>query len=105
MEPSDIAPSVRGKDDPALQALLDARPRILLVDDQPARLVTYEAILTGLEVRTVCAASGNEALQLLLKQDFAAILLDVSMPEMDRFEVARLIRGHPRSLNALPSFL
>jgi PAS domain S-box-containing protein len=76
--------------------LLDARPLILLVDDQPARLVTYEAILATLPVRTVSTSSGNEALQQLLKQEFAAILLDVNMPDMDGFEVARLIRGHPR---------
>jgi PAS domain S-box-containing protein len=76
--------------------LIDARPRILLIDDQPARLVTYEAILASLPVRTVCTSSGNEGLQQLLKQDFAAILLDVNMPDMDGFEVARLIRGHPR---------
>ena len=58
--------------------------------------MTYEAILAGLEVRTVKTSSGNEALQQLLKQDFAAILLDVNMPGMNGFEVARLIRGHPR---------
>ena len=75
---------------------LDRRPEILLVDDQPARLVTYEAILAGLAVRTVRTSSGKEALQQLLKRDFAAILLDVNMPDMDGFEVARLIRGHPR---------
>ena len=76
--------------------LVDGRSRILLVDDQPARLLTYEAILAGLEVRTVKTSSGDEALQQLLKQDFAAILLDVNMPGMNGFEVARLIRGHPR---------
>jgi PAS domain S-box-containing protein len=76
--------------------ILDLRPLILLVDDQAARLVTYEAILAGLPVRTVRSSSGNEALQQLLKQEFAAILLDVNMPDMDGFEVARLIRGHPR---------
>ena len=76
--------------------ILDLRPLILLVDDQPARLMTYEAILADLPVRTVRSSSGNEALQQLLKQDFAAILLDVNMPDMDGFEVARLIRGHPR---------
>ena len=76
--------------------LLDVRPRILLVDDQPARLLTYEAMLAGLDVRTVRTLSGEEALQQLLKQDFAAILLDVKMPDMDGFEVARLIRAHPR---------
>ena len=52
--------------------------------------------MASLEVRTVKTSSGNEALQQLLKQDFAAILLDVNMPGMNGFEVARLIRGHPR---------
>jgi PAS domain S-box-containing protein len=47
-------------------------------------------------VRTITTSSGNEALQQLLKQEFAAVLLDVNMPDMDGFEVARLIRGHPR---------
>src|ERR1700679_314162 len=85
-----------GTGDTGMQGLLDSRPQILLVDDQPARLVTYEAILAGLPVRTVSTSSGNDALQQLLKLDFAAILLDVNMPDMDGFEVARLIRGHPR---------
>jgi PAS domain S-box-containing protein len=80
----------------AVQGILDTRPRILLVDDQPARLLTYEAMLAGLELRCVRTLSGDEALQQLLKQDFAAVLLDVNMPGMDGFEVARLIRGHPR---------
>ena len=76
--------------------LLDARPRILLIDDQPARLLTYESMLAGLEVRCVRTLSGSEALQQLLRHDFAAVLLDVNMPDMDGFEVARLIRGTPR---------
>jgi PAS domain S-box-containing protein len=76
--------------------LLDLRPRILLVDDQPARLMTYEAMLADLEVRCVRTLSGDEALEQLLKLNFAAVLLDVNMPGMDGFEVARLIRGHPR---------
>jgi PAS domain S-box-containing protein len=83
-------------DGSGVASILDLRPLILLVDDQAARLVTYEAILAGLPVRTVRSSSGNEALQQLLKQDFAAILLDVNMPDMDGFEVARLIREHPR---------
>lgn len=70
--------------------------KILLVDDQPAKLLSYEAILSGLRVECVRALSGNEALGQLLKHDFAAILLDVNMPGMDGFETARLIRGHPR---------
>jgi PAS domain S-box-containing protein len=73
-----------------------ARPRILLVDDQPARLLAYESILEGVGVECVRALSGTQALERLLKQEFAVILLDVSMPEMDGFEAARLIREHPR---------
>jgi PAS domain S-box-containing protein len=73
-----------------------SRPAVLMVDDQPARLLTYESILSGLQLQCVRALSGNEALQHLLKQEFAVILLDVSMPGMDGFELARLIREHPR---------
>ena len=73
-----------------------ARPRILLVDDQPSRLLTYESILSGLGVECVWAFSGTEALGRLLKDDFAVILLDVNMPGMDGFEVARMVREHPR---------
>jgi PAS domain S-box-containing protein len=73
-----------------------ARANILLVDDQPARLLTYEAILSGLEVNCVRAHSGTEALEKLMSQQFAVILLDVQMPDIDGFEVARLVRQHPR---------
>jgi PAS domain S-box-containing protein len=73
-----------------------ARASILLVDDKPARLLTYEAILAGLELNCVRANSGAEALEKLLAQDFAVILLDVQMPDIDGFEVARLMRQHPR---------
>jgi signal transduction histidine kinase len=69
---------------------------ILLVDDQPARLYTYEAILGELGENLVSAQSGREALQLLMEREFAAILLDVSMPGMDGFETAALIHQHPR---------
>ncbi len=69
---------------------------ILLVDDQPARLLSYEAVLYGLGVQCVRALSGAQALERLLEQEFAAILLDVNMPEMDGFEVARRVRDHPR---------
>jgi PAS domain S-box-containing protein len=73
-----------------------ARASILLVDDKPARLLTYEAILSGLEVNCVRALGGKEALEKLMAQDFAVILLDVQMPDIDGFEVARLVRQHPR---------
>lgn len=67
-----------------------------MVDDQPARLLTYESVLHGLEVDCVGALSASDALNRLLKQEFAAILLDVHMPEMDGFELAQMIREHPR---------
>jgi PAS domain S-box-containing protein len=76
--------------------LNEAAPSILLVDDHPARLLTYEAVLAGMPVQFVRANSGDEALQLLLKQTFALILLDVNMPGIDGFEVGRHVRSHPR---------
>ena len=69
-----------------------ARASILLVDDQPARLLSYEAILLGLEMHCVRALSGTQALEKLLEQEFAAILLDVNMPEMDGFETAEWLQ-------------
>jgi signal transduction histidine kinase len=69
---------------------------ILLVDDQPARLLTYESILGDLDLDLVRARSGFEALERLMKQEFAVVLLDVSMPDMDGFETAGLIHEHPR---------
>jgi signal transduction histidine kinase len=69
---------------------------VLLVDDQPARLLTYESILSGLGQNLVTARSGLEALEKLMKEEFAVVLLDVSMPEMDGFEAATLIHQHPR---------
>ena len=69
---------------------------VLLVDDQPGRLLSYEAILAGLGVHCVRTMSGAEALERLQQQPFAVILLDVNMPGMDGFEVARRIRADPR---------
>jgi signal transduction histidine kinase len=69
---------------------------ILLVDDQPARLLSYRAILEPLGERLVDAGSGTEALQKLMEEEFAVILLDVNMPGMDGFETASLIHQHPR---------
>ena len=69
---------------------------ILLVDDQPARLLTYESILGDLGQNLVTARSGLEALEKLMREEFAVVLLDVSMPDMDGFEAARLIHEHPR---------
>src|SRR5579862_2641714 len=69
---------------------------ILLVDDQPGKLLSYQTILEELDQNLVCARSGREALQYLLKEDCALILLDVVMPEMDGFETAAMIRQRPR---------
>ena len=71
--------------------------KILLVDDTPENLVSLEAALDGLGEELVLARSGKEALRYLLQDDFAAILLDVRMPDMDGFETAELIRSRPRS--------
>jgi PAS domain S-box-containing protein len=70
---------------------------VLLVDDQPANLLALEAVLETLGVDMVRAVSGPEALEAVARQDFAAVLLDVRMPGMDGFEVAREIRARPRS--------
>jgi PAS domain S-box-containing protein len=69
---------------------------ILLVDDQPAKLLAYEVILKELGENLVVATSGREALEHLLKIDVAVILVDVCMPELDGFELAAMIREHPR---------
>jgi len=85
-----------------LTAVADApadRARILLVDDQPARLLTYEAILAPLGEELVAVQSGEEALRRLMETEFAVILLDVSMPGLDGFETAGLIHAHPRFEN------
>ena len=69
---------------------------ILVVDDQPAKLLSYSAILNGLDANLVMAGSAREALDQLLKSDFAVVLVDVCMPELDGFELAAMIREHPR---------
>jgi signal transduction histidine kinase len=72
---------------------------VLIVDDNPAKLLSLEAALTGLNISIVTATSGTEALRKLLGQDFAVILLDVNMPVLDGFETASIIRSRPRSEN------
>ena len=72
------------------------RVNILLVDDQPAKLLAYEVILKELGENLLVAASGREALECLLKNEVAVVLVDVCMPELDGFELAAMIREHPR---------
>ena len=77
-------------------ARANSKMNILMVDDQPAKLLAYEAILSDLGENLMRAASGTEALGQLLKNDIAVVLIDVNMPEMDGFQLADLIRQHPR---------
>jgi PAS domain S-box-containing protein len=69
---------------------------ILLVDDQPAKLLSYEVILGQLGENLIKAASPHEALGILLKTDVAVVLIDVVMPQIDGFQLAAMIREHPR---------
>jgi len=69
---------------------------ILMVDDQPAKLLTYEALLGDLGENLISATSAKQALEHLLKTDIGVVLVDVSMPEIDGFELAGMIRQHPR---------
>ena len=69
---------------------------VLLVDDQPEKLLAYEVILGELGENLVKASSAREALQFLLKNDVAVVLIDVCMPELDGFQLAAMIREHPR---------
>ncbi len=70
---------------------------VLLVDDRPENLLSLEELLSGQGYELVKALSGNEALRLTLKQDFALVLLDVQMPQMDGFETAELMRANPKT--------
>jgi len=72
------------------------RINILLVDDNPAKLMSYEAVLADLDENLIRATSGREALEQLLRCEIAVILIDVCMPDIDGFQLAELIREHPR---------
>jgi PAS domain S-box-containing protein len=75
---------------------IDKRVNILMVDDQPAKLLSYEVMLGGLGENLVKANSAKEALEVLLKTEIAVVLMDVSMPDLDGFQLAAMIRQHPR---------
>jgi len=74
----------------------DGKINILMVDDQPSKLLSYEVILAELGENLIKASSATEALNILLKTDIAVVLMDVSMPDVDGFELADVIRQHPR---------
>ena len=74
----------------------DSKVNILMVDDQPSKLLSYEVILSELGENLIKATSASEALSILLKTDIAVVLMDVSMPDLDGFELADVIRQHPR---------
>jgi two-component sensor histidine kinase/two-component SAPR family response regulator len=78
---------------------------ILLVDDQPSKLLSYEVILQPLGENLLKAASGTEALEQLLKHEVAVVLVDVCMPDLDGFELAAMIREHPRCQNTAIIFI
>ena len=75
---------------------MSAKTNILMVDDQPSKLLSYETILGSLGENLIRATSGQEALNLLLKHEVAVVLMDVCMPDVDGFELASMIRQHPR---------
>jgi signal transduction histidine kinase/ActR/RegA family two-component response regulator len=72
------------------------RVNILLVDDQPSKLLTYETILQDLGENLLKVGSATEALDCLLKNEIAVVLVDVCMPDLDGYELAAMIRQHPR---------
>ena len=75
----------------------EAKPRVLMVDDRPENLMALEAILQGMPVNPVGVGSGEAALKQLLQHEFALILLDAQMPDMDGFETARRIKQRERT--------
>jgi predicted helicase len=86
------------------ESIVEERAKILLVDDSPENLVSLEASLEGLGQNLVIARSGMEALRHLLEEDFAAILLDVKMPDMDGFQTAEFIRSRNAAVDAHQCF-
>ncbi|MDO9545454.1 MAG: response regulator [Pelolinea sp.] len=85
--------------------MINIKLNILLVDDNESNLLTLEAVLEPLGENLVCARSGREALRAVLEHEFAVILLDVQMPEIDGFETASMIRARERSMDTPIIFL
>src|SRR6185312_7825830 len=76
--------------------IADEKVNVLLVDDQPGKLLSYEVMLGELGENLIKTSSAKEALEVLLKTEVAVVLVDVCMPELDGFELAQMIRDHPR---------
>lgn len=93
------------KPPPAVKPLTGPKTDILIVDDLPEKHLAYAAVLEELNQNVMFAQSGEEALKQVLQHDFAVILLDVNMPDMDGFETARLIRGRKLSRSTPIIFL
>ncbi len=72
------------------------RVNILVVDDQPAKVLTYQTILNELDETLITAGSAREAFDQLLRHDFALVLVDVGLPDLDGFQLASMMREHPR---------
>ena len=78
---------------------MDQKVNILLIDDDPAKLLTYEVMLSELGQNLIKAQSGMQGLEQLLKNEISLVLMDVCMPGMDGFEAAQMIHEHPRFQN------
>src|SRR4051794_40524666 len=89
-------PGSAGRPERVVEGLKVSHPRarILIVDDLPEKLLVYRTLLEDLEAQIVEAHSGTEALKRVLQSEFAVILLDVNMPDIDGLETANLIRRH-----------
>ena len=77
----------------------DAKVSILIVDDLPEKLLVFRTVLEELDQNLVCVRSGEEALREILQREFAVILLDVNMPDIDGFETAAMIRQYKRAVD------
>lgn len=78
---------------------MNTKPKILIVDDKPENLVALRTVLKDLDIETVEAASGNDALRATLHHDFTLALLDVQMPDMDGYELATILRGEEKTMH------
>ncbi|HEX9825519.1 MAG TPA: response regulator, partial [Flavobacteriaceae bacterium] len=78
---------------------MDAKPKILIVDDKPENLVALRIVLKDLDIELVEATSGNEALKATLHHNFALALLDIQMPEMDGYELAGILREEEKTMH------